>query len=300
MKGLRKWSSQSTSNKIFDIVNFIILFLVFALCLYPLYYIVIASMSESVVGAYLLPNGFNIEGYKMVFAEKEVWTGYANTIFYTVVGTVCSLLITLPCAYALSRKDFVGRGWITGFIMVTMFISGGLIPGYLNMYNLGLVGTRAAIIFSGMTSAYNLIVSRTFFASTIPGELLEAAKMDGCGNGKFFVKIVMPLSKPIVAVMALYFGVARWNSYFTEMIYLRDIEKYPLSLILRRLLFSVQAMEDMLSEGLIEAGDAVAKMELSTVMQYCLIIVSTLPMLIIYPFLQKYFEKGIMIGSVKG
>ena len=273
------------------------------LCLYPLYYIVVVSFSQQVVGSYLIPNGFTLVGYRSVFTNQEIWQGYGNTIFYTVVGTVLSLLVTLPCAYALSRKDMIGRGLIMGFLMVTMFISGGLVPGYLNMNNLHLIGTRTAVIVSGLVSTYNVVVARSFFNSTIPPELLEASRIDGCGNGRFFGQIVLPLSKPIIAVIALYVGVARWNSYFNEMIYLRDTAMYPLSLVLRRILWSVEALQQMIDKGEL-AGDAITSaqdgLQLASIMQYCIIVISTLPMMLIYPFLQKYFAKGVMIGSVKG
>ena len=261
----RKWRTQCRADKIFDIVNHILMALALLLCFYPLYYIVVVSFSQQVVGSYLIPNGFTLVGYQSVFKSKDIWQGYGNTIYYTVVGTVCSLVVTLPCAYALSRKDFIGRGALMGFLMVTMFISGGLVPGYLNMSNLHLI--------------------------------------DGCGNGRFFAQIVLPLSKPIIAVMALYFGVARWNSYFNEMIYLRDTSMYPLSLVLRRILWSIEALQQMIDKGELDTsaiGTAQAKMQLASIMQYCIIVVSSLPMMIIYPFLQKYFAKGVMIGSVKG
>ena len=187
------------------------------------------------------------------------------------------------------------------FIMITMYVSGGLVPSYINISNLGLIDNRWVIILNSLTTAYNLILARSFFSTTIPNDLFDAARVDGCGNGRFFVQIVMPLSKPIVAVMALYFGVDRWNSYFNEMVYLRDTAKYPLSLILRRLLWSIEALQEMIDEGLIEdVTHAMKEMELAGIMQYCLIVVSTVPMMIIYPFMQKYFAKGVMIGAVKG
>ncbi len=297
---LEMWKNQSFTDKVFDVFNTVVLALVTLICLYPLYYIVMVSFSSQVTGVYLYPKPFSLEAYKMVLGQKDIWIGYGNTIYYTVFGTLLSLAVTLPCAYALSRKDFVGRNIVTTLIMITMFISGGLIPGYLNMNNLGLVGSRWAIILSGLASSYNIIVSRTFFSTTIPVELLEASRIDGCSNEKFFVRIVLPLSKPIIAVIALYVGVGRWNSYFTEMIYLSDKAKFPLSLFLRRLLSNIKAMQVMISEGLIELDSAMGSMQMASVMQYCLIVVSTVPMMIIYPFLQKYFAKGVMIGSVKG
>lgn len=300
---MNKWKNQCLSNKVFDVFNFIIMLLVLVVCFYPLYYILILSFSKEIVGTYIWPDEINLTGYKFVFTDPTVYIGYANTIFYTVVGVVCSLIVTLPAAYSLSRRDFRGRGLIMGFLMVTMFIGGGLVPGYLNVYNLGLLDTRAVIIIMGLTSTYNIIIARTFFQSTIPGELLDAAKIDGCGNGRFFCGIVLPLSKPIIAVMSLYFGVAQWNSYFKEMIYLRDENKYPMSLFLRRLLAEVKAIETMIEKGEIDMGHVATAEEFAntaTNMQYCLIVVSTLPMLVIYPYLQKYFAKGVMIGSVKG
>ncbi len=301
LKSFNRWKNDSLANKLFDIANYSVLFLAVAVCLYPLYYIVLVSFSSQVTGVVLLPVKPTLDPYKMILGDSKIWIGYGNTIFYAGVGTLANLAVTLPCAYALSRKDFVGRGLVTGFIMVTMFISGGLVPSYLNISNLGLINTRLVIILVGLTSAYNIVVSRTFFASTIPSELLEAAKIDGCGNFNFFVRVVLPLSKPIMAVMALYFGVARWNSYFTEMIYLNDIDKYPLTLFLRRLLSSIDELQALIMQGMIDdVGGALASMQLATVMQYVLIVVSTVPMMIVYPFMQKYFAKGVMIGSVKG
>ena len=300
---MNKWKNQCLSNKVFDVFNFIIMLLVIVVCFYPLYYILILSFSKEIVGTYIWPDEINWTGYKLIFGDPTIYIGYGNTIFYTVVGVVCSLIVTLPAAYSLSRRDFRGRGLIMGFLMTTMFIGGGLVPGYLNVYELGLLDTRAVIIIMGLTSTYNIIIARTFFQSTIPGELLDAAKIDGCGNGRFFGGIVLPLSKPIIAVMSLYFGVAQWNSYFTEMIYLRDEKKYPMSLFLRRLLSEVKAIETMIEKGEINMDGMATAEEFAntaTTMQYALIVVSTLPMLVIFPYVQKYFAKGVMIGSVKG
>ncbi len=297
----KKWRRQSTADRVFDIINYAILLFLFLICIYPLYYVLIVSFNSQVTGVYLWPKEFSLKAYKMVLEDSNIWLGYANTIFYTAANVICSLLVMTPCAYALSRKDFVGRGLIMGMIMVTMFVSGGLIPGYLNMRNLGLLDSRWGIILSSLVSTYNVIVAKTFFSTTIPDELLEATKIDGGGNFVFFTKVVLPLSKPILAVLTLYVGVGRWNSYFTEMIYLRNKNLYPLTLYLRRLLSSVEAMVTMLSEGLVEGtADALVSMQMATIMQYCLIVVSTIPMMILYPFMQKYFAKGVMIGSVKG
>ncbi len=301
MKAFNRWKNDSLGNKIFDIINYSILFLAILVCLYPLYYIVIVSFSSQVAGVYFAPVEPTLEPFKLILTDDKIWIGYGNTIFYTVLGTLANLAVTLPCAYALSRKDFVGRRIFTAVIMITMFISGGLVPSYLNISRMHLIDTRLIIILLGLTTAYNIVVSRTFFATSIPNELLDASQIDGCGDFGFFVRIVLPLSKPIMAVMALYFGVARWNSYFNEMVYLKDTAKYPVTLFLRRLLSNVKELELMIEQGLIhDVSGAMANMELATVMQYCLIVVSTVPMMIIYPFMQKYFAKGVMIGSVKG
>lgn len=301
MSTMSRWKNQSLSDKTFDIFNYILMALILLICLYPLYYIVIVSFSSEVTRVYLWPRDFSLRAYVTFLGEKDVWIGFANTVLYTAGAVLCGLVLTLPCAYALSRRDFVGGGLVMGMLMVTMFISGGLVPSYLNMYNLGLDNTRWAVIIVGLMSTYNVIVARTFFRTTIPNELLEAAQLDGCGDSRFFLTVVLPLSKPITAVLALYIGVAQWNSYFTEMIYLRDADKFPVTMILRRYLSTVNELVTMIEEGLVQdIADAYNTIQLATAMQYGLIVISTLPMLIVYPFIQKYFAKGVMIGSVKG
>lgn len=301
MNAIEQWKNQSFSNKVFDVINYSVMIFILLTCIYPLYYIVIASLSSEVTGVYFWPKDFSLEAYSMVLSQKDVWIGYANSIFYAVGAVGCSLAVTIPGAYALSRSDFIGRGPIMGMMMVTMFISGGMVPSYLNAYRMGLLNTRWVIIIFGLFSTYHVIVARTFFRSTIPEELFEAAQMDGCGIARFFAKIVLPLSKPIIAVLALYSAVAQWNSYFTEMVYLRDQNKYPLTLVLRRYLSTIDELTRMISEGLLDDTlGAYKTLQLATVMQYCLIVISTIPMLIVYPFIQKYFAKGVMVGSVKG
>ncbi len=297
-----KWRNQTTPDKIFDAVNWIVMGLIFVVCLYPLYYIVIASFNDGeIANLYIWPEKFTFSGYKAVFEDASFWRGCMMSVFYTAAGVVIALAVTLPAAYALSRKDFVGRGLVMGMVTVTMFVSGGLIPGYLNNVQLGLVDKWWAIPLMSACTAYNLIVARTFFQTTIPGEMLEAAKIDGCGNGNFFFRIVLPLSKPIIAVLALYYGVARWNSYFTEMVNLRTEDYYPLSMVLRNLLSDIEELASLISEGeMAGSANAQEQLRLGTIMQYCLIVVSTVPMMVIYPFMQKYFAKGVMIGAVKG
>lgn len=294
------------SDRVFVVVNSLILAILFMLLIYPILFVLSASVSDpKLVNAgriILLPKGITFSGYRQLFADSEIWLGYLNTIFYTVVGTVFNLLVTIPCAYAISRRDMPGRNIIMTLFMITMYFSGGLIPAYLNMKEFNLLNTRAILLVDGLVSAYNVIVSRTFFSSTIPWELHEAARVDGASDARTFLQIILPLSKPILVVMALYYGVGHWNSYFNAMIYLKDREIYPLQLFLREILIKSQLSAAMLGNAM----DAETALELSkqadnaNLIKYGVIVVSTLPMLVVYPFLQKFFAKGVMIGSIKG
>lgn len=304
---MTKWKAQSFSDKLFDIILYIVLFLFTIVCLYPLYYIVLVSFSSEAVGVYFWPKDFSTKAYELVVGDMELWQGYLNTIIYTVGGVLFSSFLTVPCAYTLSRKDVPGRKIMTAYLLVTMFISGGMIPVYLTVQKLHLLNTWWVIIIMTGVSAYNVIVARTFFATTIPDELLDASRVDGCGNGKFLLQIVLPLSKPILAVLALWIGVGRWNSYFSEMVYLRDREKYTVSLYLRKVLWQVDSLRAMI-EGNTQGGGMAVEVsaeiaewyKVAEVMQYAIIIIASLPILVIYPFIQKYFTQGVMIGSVKG
>lgn len=303
---IAKWRAQSFSDKLFDFIVYTILLLFAAVCLYPLYYIVMVSFSSDPVGVIFWPKNFTTKAYELVVQDMELWSGYLNTIFYTIGGVLFSLFLTVPCAYALSRKDLPGRKLMTTYLLITMFISGGMIPLYLTVQKVHLLNTWFVIIVMSGVSAYNVIVARTFFATTIPDELLDASRVDGCGNGKFLVKVVLPLSKPILAVLALWIGVGRWNSYFQEMLYLRDRSKYTVSLYLRRVLWQVKSLEALVEGSGIDStftevsAEAMELAKLANIMQYVIIIVASLPLLAIYPFIQKYFTKGVMIGSVKG
>lgn len=294
-------------NNFFQLCVTVILVLFFCIELYPIIYVISASFSDPdvVTGGQLvlLPKGFTLEGYQYVMKSQDLWIGYANTIFYTVVGTLINLAVTLPCAYAMSRKDMVGRNQFMIYFMITMYIGGGMIPSYLNIKSFGLINTRTVMVIGGAMSVYNMIVARTFFASSIPGELTEAAKIDGCSDFGIFGKIVMPISKAIVAVMVLYYGVGHWNAYFSAMIYLDDRKKYPLQMFLREILLQSKSLNmeidytTMTREEILRIQEAAKSANL---VKYCVIIVATLPMMIIYPRLQKFFEKGVMIGSIKG
>ncbi len=303
---LLKRRRESLSDMIFMGLVYAVLLFIFIATLYPIIFVLSASVSDPAAvssGEMLLwPVGFNLNGYIYLKDYKELWTGYANTIFYTLAGTVLNLLVTVPAAYSLSRRDFVGRGLFMGLFIVTMYFNGGLIPTYLNLKSLSLLNTRWVILLMGLVSTYNMIVCRTFFSSSIPWELHEAAYLDGASDAGTFMKIVLPLSKPILAVMALYYGVGHWNSYFNAMIYLRDRAKYPLQLILREILIQAQGLAAMLGE-VTEAGavqELLRQQDVANQLKFAVIIVSTVPMLVFYPFVEKYFAKGIMIGSVKG
>ncbi len=293
---------------VFVIVNSTLLILAFIIILYPLLFVISASFSDpNAVGSgemILLPVDPSLRAYTFILSYAEIWTGYANTIFYTFFGTLVNLALTIPCAYALSRRDCPLRGLIMTLFMITMYFSGGLIPGYLNIKDLGLLNTRWVMLISGGVSTYNLIVARTFFANTIPWELHEAAFLDGCSDLKMLLKIIIPLSSPIIVVLMLYYGVGHWNSYFGAMIYLSDRSKYPLQIFLREILTIGKFAEAAFASGdAMSAEDAAAllkQVDTANMIKYAVIVVATAPMMAIYPWLQKYFAKGVMIGSVKG
>ncbi|MBO5177776.1 MAG: carbohydrate ABC transporter permease [Lachnospiraceae bacterium] len=302
MKSFKKFIR---SDKFFQTVISVILCVFAVTQLYPLIYVVSASLSApSAVSSgklVLFPVDFTLEGYEYILQHKDIWIGYGNTILYTVLGTIVNLIVTLTCAYALSREEVEGKKILMIFFMITMYISGGLIPEYLNVKSLGLLNTRTYMIIGGALSVYNMIVARTFFVNSIPNEIIEAAKIDGCSDFGTFLKIVLPLSKACVAVQILYYGVARWNAYFNAMIYLDDRDKYPLQMFLREILIQSKISMDAAMAMTAEEAKLMAEMaERADLMKYCVIVVSTLPMMIIYPKLQKFFEKGVMIGGVKG
>ncbi len=299
---------QSRGDRAFGIVNGLLIALSFAITLYPLIYVISASISspDAVASGRMIlwPVDITWKGYQYILQYGDIWTGYANTLFYTLVGTSINLIVTLPCAYGLSRRDVPFRGLVMTLFLITMYISGGLIPGYINLSEMHMINTRWVLLLPGAVSTYNLIVARTFFANTIPWELHEAAFLDGCSNIRLFLKIVLPLSAPIVVVMTLYYGVAHWNSYFNAMIYLSDRSKYPLQVFLREILTKGQFAADAVKSGAAFTEEEMIAMmketETANLIKYCVIIVSTVPMMILYPFLQRFFTKGVMIGAVKG
>lgn len=280
---------------IYAILSFILL-----IVLYPLIFVVSASISDPLPvmqgKMWLFPKDISFRGYELIFSNREILTGYKNTIIYTVVGTSINLVMTILAAYPLSRKDFAGRHVITGFIVFTMFFSGGLIPTYLLIKKLGMINTMWALILPGAVSVWNIIIMRTFFQSSIPNEIQESAAIDGCSNLQTLLRIILPLSMPIIAVMILFYSVGHWNAYFSGLIYLTDRDKYPLQLFLREIL--IKSEVDQMAGG-ISTSQKDYIME-SEAIKYAIVIVANLPVLLLYPFLQKYFVKGFLVGAIKG
>ncbi|WP_144934394.1 carbohydrate ABC transporter permease [Paenibacillus sp. 32O-W] len=290
----------SRGDKVFDFVNTLLLIVLTIVVLYPLVFVLSASISSpnAVVKGelWLLPKDITFVGYQRIFENNDIITGYRNTIFYTLLGTAINLVMTTCAAYPLSRRDFKGRNVITAFIVFTMFFSGGLIPVYLLVKNLGMLNTFWALVIPNAVSVWNIVIMRTFFQSSIPYEIQEAASIDGCNNFQILFRVVLPLSMPIIAVMILFYAVGHWNAFFNALIYLTDRAKYPLQLVLREILIQGQ-MQDMIDM----ADDSLAKkvMEVEAI-KYAVVVVANLPVLALYPFLQKYFVKGVMIGALKG
>lgn len=289
---------------IFDTVIFIILTLILFVVAYPLYWVIISSFSDPTAvsaGKVLLrPMGFTLKGYAEVFKNSQVMRGFFNSIVITVVGVCVNLAVTLPTAYALSRDNFSGKKPITVFYMITMFFGGGMIPTYLVVKNMHLLNTIWALVLPGCLSVYNMIVARTFFKSNISEELYEAGEIDGCTQSRFFFQIALPLSKAIIAIMVLYYGVGHWNSYFSALLYISDQDKYPLQLVLRNILITNQTALSQTATTAAARAALQEQQQLIDVMKYSLIIISSVPVLIMYPLVQKHFVKGVMIGSVKG
>lgn len=289
---------------IFDTVIFILLTLILFVVAYPLYWVIISSFSDPTAvsaGKVLLrPIGFTLKGYAEVFKNSQVMRGFFNSIVITFVGVCVNLAVTLPTAYALSRDNFSGKKPITIFYMITMFFGGGMIPTYLVVKNMQLLNTIWALVLPGCLSVYNMIVARTFFKSNISEELYEAGEIDGCTQSRFFFQIALPLSKAIIAIMVLYYGVGHWNSYFSALLYISDQDKYPLQLVLRNILITNQTALSQTATTAAARAALQEQQQLIDVMKYSLIIISSVPVLIMYPLVQKHFVKGVMIGSVKG
>ncbi|RKJ41651.1 carbohydrate ABC transporter permease [Acutalibacter sp. 1XD8-33] len=300
MASLGSIKRQVTRNDlIFNIILYGISVLILLVVIYPLYFIIIASFSNPTEVAngkvWFVPSQFTVDGYKEIMRHPELWIGYRNTIVYTVLGTVIGLAVNIPAAYALSRRDLVGRKLITFFFIFTMFFNGGLIPTYFTIRDFGLYDTLWVMVLPFSVVVYHIIIARTFFDSSLPQGILDAAQIDGCGNLRFFFQIALPLSKAVLAVIALYTAVSQWNAYFNALVYIRNEDLKPLQLVIRNILITNQAMAG--------TGDGLAAQEarrLSELMKYAVIIISTVPIMCVYPFVQKYFSQGVMIGAIKG
>lgn len=288
----------SYGDRLFTFFTYAIAIIMVLIIIYPLWFIIIASFSDATQVAngsvWLLPKEVKLDAYKELFNQPSIWTGYRNTIVYTILGTLVQMIVNVPAGYAMSRQEFFGKKFWTIYFTIPMFISGGLIPTYLTVRQFGLIDNPLVLIIPFSVSCYNIIVIRTFFKNNIPNTLWEAAQIDGCSSFRYFIQIVLPLSKAILAVVGLWAAVGIWNSWFDAMIYLTDEKYQPLQLVLRRLLI---VNESLIQQG---SGDLAAQLQsLSDKMKYAAIVVSTIPIMCLYPFLQKYFNQGVMVGSIK-
>ena len=295
-----KFRYMSMPDKIFTIFNYTILTLVLIVIAYPLIFVVSASFSDpqAVIrgDVLLLPVNPTLRGYQAVFKNGKILTGFMNSVFYLVAGTCLNLVMTMLCAYPLSRKEFKARGFISLFFVFTMYFSGGMVPTYILVNKLGLLNTRLAMIIPTAMSTYNMIICRTYIVNSIPDELYEASQMDGCTPFKYMMKVIVPLSKPILAVLTLYYGVAKWNDYFNAMLFLYKDELQPLTIVMKEIL--IMGKVDMTQ---VTDASAVAKLQgMSELLKYSTMVVATLPVLMLYPLIQKHLVKGVMIGAVKG
>ncbi len=299
---LKRTIHETPADRVFDIINTILLSLVLIIVLYPLIYVVSSSFSTSkaVISGevWLWPVGWDLAGYQAVFNHKGITTGFLNSFFYMITGTLINVTLTILAAYPLSRRDFLGRNFWMFLFVFTMMFSGGLIPYYLLVRDLGMLNTRWAMIIPNAMGIWNVILTRTFFQVTIPDELLEASQLDGCSDFRFVYSVVIPLSASIIAVNTLFYAVGHWNSFFDALIFLRDHTLYPLQIILRDIL--IQNEIDPAQLSMYDVRDAMAREALKVRLKYSLIVVASVPVLVIYPFVQQHFIKGVMIGSIKG
>ena len=297
---LKKFGKAPLGDKIFIILIYILLAAIMLVVFLPLVYIVSASFSDpqAVISneVWFLPVRPTLRGYQAVFKNRNILTGFANSFYYMIVGTLVNIVMTVMCAYPLSRKEFTARNKVAMIFVFTMYFSGGLIPTYMLVNSLGLVNTRWSMIIPSAMSTYNMIICRTYFVNSIPDELYEAGQLDGCTPFKYLLRVVVPLSKPILAVLVLYYGVTKWNSYFDAMIYLKSQTMVPLQIVLRDILILNQVDYTMISD----ASAIAAQRGLTDLLKYSTIVVASLPVLCIYPFVEKYFVKGVMTGAVKG
>lgn len=294
-----KIREMALSDRVFGFIVITLSIICFLVIIYPLWFVVIASISNSDMvnqgKVVLLPVDVRLYGFEQVFKDARIWNGYKNTIIYVVVGTSLNLAVTLPAAYALSRPGFRARNAVMTYFVFTMYFSGGLVPLYMTINKLGLISTKSILIIFLLVNTYNLIIARTFIQNNIPNDLYESAILDGCDHFTFFLKIVLPLSKAIISVQILFYGVYHWNDYFNALLYNYNVANEPLQMVLRRILILNEAYAS--GHGGVQGGYAQSSADQ---VKYAVMIVSTVPILLVYPFVQKYFEKGVMIGAIKG
>jgi len=294
----RRKIRESAGDRAFMIAIYTILGLVLLVVLYPLIYILSSSLSSPTAvtsgQVWLWPVDISFKGFKTIFNTPSIMTGYGNSLFYMSAGTLISVTLTIMLAYPLSRKTLFGRSGILMLVTFTMLFSGGLIPTYLVVKEMGLIDTRWALLIPNAIWVWQVIIARSFFQSTIPDELVEASEIDGCSDWRFLASVVIPLSKPIIAVLVLMYAVGQWNAYFDALIYLKSDKLYPLQLILRSIIIQNN------SAGVMDVGIQVQRAEMAELLKYSLIVVATLPVLVIYPFVQRFFVQGMLVGSVKG
>lgn len=299
-QNLKKIKSQSIGDTSFIIVVYILMFAIFLIVLLPLIYVLAASFSSpaSVVrgDVWLWPVNPSLRGYQAVFKNPKIGIGFYNSFFYLIAGTAVNLVMTILCAYPLTRKEFKARGIVSAILVFTMYFNGGMVPTYMVVQKLGLLNTRWAMIIPVAMSVWNVILCRTYISSTIPDEMYEAASIDGCGPFYFMIRIVIPLSAPILAVLALYYGTSHWNTYFNALIYLNRAKLQPLQLVLREILVQNKIDPTMV----VDVRELSERQGLTDLLKYSVIVVATVPMMCVYPFVQKYFIRGVMIGAVKG
>ncbi|MFE4710612.1 MULTISPECIES: carbohydrate ABC transporter permease [Paenibacillus] len=296
---VQKKIKESAGDKAFLFTIYLVLGLVVIAVLYPLIFIISSSISSPAAvtsgRVWLWPVDISFKGFEVLFKTPEIITGYANSIFYTAAGTLISVTLTVMIAYPLSRKGFFGRNTLMMIITFTMIFNGGLIPTYLVVREMNLIDTRWALLIPNAIWVWQVIIARSFFQSSIPDELMEASEIDGCSDMRFIWSVVLPLSKPILAVLVLMYAVGQWNAYFDALIYLKSADLFPLQLVLRSII-----IQNNSAGGAMDVGKMVEKQQLSELLKYSLIVVATLPVLVIYPFVQRYFVQGMLVGSVKG
>ena len=295
----RTLMEESRGDRVFYGVMLALTIVTFVVITYPLWFVVIASISNSDMvnrgEVVFWPKDIRFYGFQQIFQDARILTGYRNTLLYVVGGTLLNMIVTMPAAYALSRPDFKARNKVMLYFVFTMYFSGGLVPTYMQINNLGLINTPWILLVMVLINTYNLIIARTFIQNTIPNDLYESASLDGCSHFRFFWSIVLPLSKAIISVEMLYYAVFHWNDYFNALIYTSNNDIQPLQMVLRRILLQNEAFAN--GNGGVQGGYAQSSADQ---VKYAVIIVSTVPILCVYPFIQKYFEKGVMIGAVKG